>query len=89
MTQASNVTLRCGTIIIVFYFVLHYNWSWHQLEHHPLALAAADRHVETLHRHAKVQRLNPFDGCAQGVVVTQIDTSIVDLVNVDLSHERD
>jgi hypothetical protein len=29
---------------------------------HPLALAAADQHVETLHRHVKVQRLNPFDG---------------------------
>ena len=25
---------------------------------HPLALAAADQHVETLHRHVKVQRLN-------------------------------
>jgi hypothetical protein len=29
-------------------------------------------HVETLHRHVKVQRLNPFDGDAKGVIVTQI-----------------
>ena len=39
---------------------------------HALALAAADQHVEALHRHVKVQRLNPFDGDAKGVVVTQI-----------------
>jgi hypothetical protein len=38
----------------------------------PLALAPADQHVEALHRHIEVQRLNPFDGHAQGVVVAQI-----------------
>ena len=39
---------------------------------HALALAAADQHVEALHRHVEVQRLDPFDGDAQGVVVAQI-----------------
>lgn len=37
-----------------------------------LAFAAADQHVETLHRYIERQRLDPFDGDAQGIVATQV-----------------
>ena len=37
-----------------------------------LALAAADQHLEALHRYIEVERLDPFDGDAQGVVVAQV-----------------
>ena len=30
----------------------------------PLALAASDQHLETLHRDVEVERLNPLDGDA-------------------------
>ena len=39
---------------------------------HALALAAADQHLEALHRYIEVERLNPFDGDAQGVVAAQV-----------------
>ena len=39
---------------------------------HALALAPADQHLETLHRYIEVERLDPFDGDAQGVVAAQV-----------------
>jgi hypothetical protein len=39
---------------------------------HALAFAAADQHVEALHRHIKFERLHPFDSDAQRIVVAQV-----------------
>src|SRR6516225_1098697 len=38
----------------------------------PLALAAPDQHLETLHRDVEIERLNPIDGDAQRIVVAQV-----------------
>src|SRR5258708_20614596 len=37
-----------------------------------LAFAATYQHVEALHRHVELERLDPLDGHAQGIVVTQV-----------------
>src|ERR1700688_1059199 len=39
---------------------------------HALALAAADQHLEPLHRHEQLEGLNPIDGDAERVVVSEI-----------------
>jgi hypothetical protein len=40
------------------------NWSMPVELDHALAFAAADQHVEALHRHVKLERLDPVDGHA-------------------------
>ena len=37
------------------------NWSMPVELDHALAFAAADQHVEALHRHIKLERLDPLD----------------------------
>ena len=37
-----------------------------------LAFAAADQHVEAMHRDVEIERLDPFDGDAQRVVASQV-----------------
>ena len=37
-----------------------------------LAFAATDEHLEALHRHVKLERLDPVDGNAQGIVAAQV-----------------